>query len=233
MLPIVLLAGGLGTRIKKVTGNLPKSMVPVNGKPFIYWQLNLLRDSGYQDFVLCVSHGAEHLREYLGDGHKFGINVRYSYDGDRQLGTGGAILNATQLLGENFAVLYGDSYLPVDFKEIEIAFLKMKCKALMTVFKNSGEYGESNIEFSNGRILRYSKSQGNQLMEHIDYGLTYFSANAFSNHSIGSALDLSYIIEELVAKDEISGFEVFQRFYEVGSISGLEDFSELIQRSSL
>jgi NDP-sugar pyrophosphorylase family protein len=233
MLPIVILAGGLGTRIKEVTGDLPKSMVLVNGKPFLHWQLNLLRDSGYRDFVLCVSHGAERITEYLGDGCEFGINVRYSYDGSKQMGTGGAILNATPLLGENFAVLYGDSYLPINFKEIENAFLEKECKALMTVFKNSHDFGESNIEFSNGRILRYSKKNANESMEHIDYGLSYFNANVFSNLPIDTPIDLSDIIEELVTNDEISGFEVFQRFYEVGSISGLKDFSELMERSSL
>jgi MurNAc alpha-1-phosphate uridylyltransferase len=232
MLPIVILAGGLGTRIKEVTGDLPKSMVLVSGKPFLYWQLILLRDSGYRDFVLCVSHGAERITEYLGDGCEFGINVRYSYDGSKQIGTGGAILNAIPLLGENFAVLYGDSYLPINFKEIETAFLEKECKALMTVFKNSDKFGESNIEFSNGRILRYSKKTANESMEHIDYGLSYFNASVFSNLSIDTPIDLSYIIEELVTNDEISGFEVFQRFYEVGSISGLKDFSELMERSS-
>src|SRR5579864_4998250 len=171
MLPAAILAGGLGTRLRPVTETIPKALVEINGEPFLAHQLRLLRRSGLERVVLCVGYRGEQVRDFAGDGHTFGLEVEYSLDGPQLLGTAGAIRRALPLLGDNFFVLYGDSYLPCDYATIERTFQSSKMAALMTVFPNSDRWDTSNVEFSGGRIRAYDKVNRTAAMRHIDYGL--------------------------------------------------------------
>ena len=164
MLPIAILAGGLATRLGPIAKTIPKSLVKINGIPFINWQLNLLKKYGYKDFVLCLSHKSELIIDHVGNGSRFGININYSLDGNIQLGTGGAIKKALPLLGENFAVIYGDSYLPINYAEVESAFLNSKALGLMTVFRNTDKFDASNVEFLKNRIIEYKKGGSSSKM---------------------------------------------------------------------
>ena len=230
MLPIVILAGGLATRLGSISKKQPKSLIEINAKPFVDWQLELLIKNGYTDFVFCLSHLADLIQNHLGDGSKRGVKIQYSLDGEEQLGTGGAIIKALPLLGKSFAVIYGDSYLPIHFNKVEEFFLSKKLDALMTVYANKGKFDSSNISFVDGQILEYQKGSDEPHFQHIDYGLSYFNSSVFRQFPRAEKLDLTEIYRNLVIRKNLGGFEVSERFYEIGSISGINQLSAYLER---
>ena len=232
MLPIAILVGGFGTRLGSLTTKIPKCLIDIDGRPFIDWQLDLLIENGFSDFVFCVSYKSNLIQEHLGDGSDRGINIQYSFDGEIQLGTGGAIQKALPKLGDNFGVLYGDSFLPINYLELEQAFQNSKSMALMTVYKNQNQLDSSNVEFVKGKLVRYEKGTQNNRMQYIDYGLTLFRAAAFFPWTDQSSFDLSKVYYQLANAGQIDGFEVFERFYEIGSIQGIEDFSQYLRKAT-
>lgn len=222
-LPVAILAGGLATRLRPLTERIPKALVDVAGKPFIEHQLDLLRRHGVNRIVLCVGYLGDMVEAALGDGSRWGIDLRYAFDGETLLGTGGALRKALPLLGERFLVLYGDSYLDCDYRAVEAAFVASGKLGLMTVFRNADRWDRSNVVFTDGRIVRYDKRRPTPDMAYIDYGLGALRAKAFDAYPTETAIDLAAIYQGLLARDELAGFEVTQRFYEVGSPDGLEE----------
>lgn len=227
MLPIAILAGGYGTRLGKLGRNIPKSLVKVGKIPFIDLQLDLLERAGYRDVVMCVSQKAELLIEYLSRKSNRKLKITYSFDGTKQLGTGGSIKNALPILGSKFAVIYGDSYLPINFSLVENQFVKNKLNGLITVYKNDNMIVPSNIEISGGYVSKYSKVDRSQMM-YVDYGLTYWDARVFRSEALPDSFDLNEIYQDLIGRRELHYFEVSERFYEVGSIRGIEELTNLI-----
>lgn len=223
MPPVVILTGGLATRLYPVTLKIPKSLIEVAGKPFIFHQLALLKQQGVCKVVLCVGKFGEMIQDYVGDGHAWGLKVQYSYDGETLLGTGGAIKKAAPLLSEVFFVLYGDSYLDVDLKPILERFEYDGKLALMTVYHNKNKWDKSNILFRSGRVVKYDKKSPIHEMEHLDYGINIFRKSIFNDWPDGTPFDLSEVFAKLIEKDEMSGYEVFKRFYEIGSIQGIKE----------
>lgn len=223
MPPLALLAGGMATRLRPVTASIPKSMVEVAGEPFISHQLRLLAREEVTDIVICCGYLGDQIIDFVGDGARFGCRVRYSSDGDRPLGTGGALRRALPLLGERFMVMYGDSYLEVNFREVFDAFRRAGKPALMTVFRNVGRWDTSNVEFVNGAIRRYDKVNRNPAMLHIDYGLGVLDAGAMGAHPVDHAFDLADHYRDLVRRGLLAGYEVHRRFYEIGSPAGLAE----------
>src|ERR1700674_1259850 len=171
MPPIAILAGGLATRLAPITSSIPKAMVKVAGAPFIEHQLRLLVREGFRDIVICTGHLSDQIESFVGDGAHFGCSVVYSKDGAVPLGTGGALLRATPLLGQSFMVIYGYSYLDTSYARPWEAFLRSGLLALMTVHRNEGRWDTSNVEFSEGVIRRYDKVVRTSAMLYIDYGL--------------------------------------------------------------
>ena len=231
MLTIAILAGGFATRLGSLTDNTPKCMLEISGRPFVDWQLDLLVKNGYSDFVFCVSYKSDIVQEYLGDGSDRGINIQYSLDGETQLGTGGAIQKALPKLGKDFGVIYGDSYLPINYAAVEKNFLSSKCEALMTIYKNHNQFDASNVEFHDGKLIDYQKGSDNKNMHHIDYGITFFRQEAFHPWKDQSSFDLSIVCHQLAKNAQLAGFEVFERFYEIGSIQGIEEFSQYLWKA--
>ena len=156
-LPVAILAGGLATRLRPITEKIPKSLLPVAGRPFLAHQLELLRKNGIERVVLCVGYLGELIQQRFGDGAPFGVRLDYSSDADRLLGTGGAVRNALPLLGQKFFVLYGDSYLDCDYQAVIRSFQSSGKDGLMTVFRNAGQWDQSNVVFREGQIIRYDK----------------------------------------------------------------------------
>jgi NDP-sugar pyrophosphorylase family protein len=226
---VAILAGGLATRLRPITEKIPKSLAPVAGEPFLAHQLRLLHSRGVRRAVLCVGYLGEMIESEFGDGSAFGIELRYSFDGPRLLGTGGALRRALPALGDPFFVLYGDSYLPVDFSAAADAFRRSGKPALMTVFRNEGAWDTSNVWYESGRIIRYDKKERTPEMRHIDYGLGVYSAAAFESWSADEPFDLADLQRELVAKSALAGHEVFRRFYEMGSHAGLSELEALLR----
>jgi len=230
MLPVAILAGGLATRLRPITQTIPKSLVEVSGKPFVEWQLEYLHTQGVIHVVLCVGHLGEQIESVIGNGVRFGLEVDYSYDGKNLLGTGGALKKALPLLGEAFFVFYGDSYLPIDFSCVEGSFCKQNRPALMTVLKNESRWDKSNVFFRNGRLLEYNKQAPTAEMDHIDYGLGILSADILKNYPESQTFDLAEVYHGLSKEGQLAGYEVFERFYEIGSFDGLQQTEQFLTR---
>ena len=229
MQPVVILAGGLATRLYPQTLQVPKSLIEINGLPFIHHQLMLLKEKGVTQVILCVGHFGNMIEDYVGDGSRFGLQVRYSYDGDVLLGTGGAVKKATVFLPEEFMIQYGDSYLDADYKPIIQRFYKADLPVLMTVFRNRNAFDASNISMNDGTILKYDKKNRDRSMEYIDYGLIVIRRIVFDTYSTHKAFDLSLVLSRSVADGQVAAYEVQQRFFEIGSVEGIKETGDYIR----
>ena len=232
-LPVALLAGGLATRLRPITAKIPKLLVEVAGEPFFSHQLKLLKAAGLTRIVLCVGYLGEQIVDLYKDGSAYGVDIKYSFDGTKLLGTAGALIQAMPLLGDSFYVLYGDSYLPIDYRKIGDHFLASGKKGLMTVFENKGLYDSSNVWFQNGEIKVYDKKVKLPEMKHIDYGLGLFKASAFEGYSKTEVVDLAEVQKSLVSQKELCGYEMRERFYEIGSPEGLAELNTLLMRKEV
>ena len=223
MLPVAILAGGLATRLRPITETIPKALVDVAGQPFIFRQLKFLRGQGVQKVVLCIGYLGEMVQSLVGDGSQFGLDVTYSPDGPVLLGTGGALKQTLPLLGQNFFVLYGDSFLPIDFAPVEKAFFESGKTSLMTVLKNGDRWDKSNVAFSDGELLEYNKKNPKPNMAYIDYGLGVLHSSVLDSYPTKEAFDLAEVYHALSLQGQLAGYEVHDRFYEIGSHSGLNE----------
>lgn len=218
-----ILAGGLATRLRPVTETVPKSLIDVNGEPFIAHQLRLLRENQIERVVLCVGHLGEEIQKIIGGGARFGLEVEYSFDGPMLMGTAGALKSALHLLPDDFLVLYGDSYLDFDYQAAWQSFRASKKLSLMTVFANEGRWENSNVEYDGVSIISYDKQNATRLMRHVDYGLGIFKKRAFGCVPTGQPHDLAELYQDMLKQNQLAAFEVSNRFYEIGSVSGLQE----------
>jgi MurNAc alpha-1-phosphate uridylyltransferase len=223
MLPVAILAGGLATRLRPITQKIPKALIEVAGEPFVAHQLKYLRQQGITSVTLCIGYLGEMIQEFVGDGSHWGLKVSYSLDGPVLLGTGGALKQALPMLGERFFVLYGDSYLPINYANVQKAFIDSNQLGLMTVLKNENQWDRSNAQFELGNLIEYNKEVINSSMHHIDYGLGALQASVLGRYPDGESFDLSKVYNDLSTQQQLSGYEVFDRFYEIGSIQGIAD----------
>jgi N-acetyl-alpha-D-muramate 1-phosphate uridylyltransferase len=227
--PVAILAGGLATRLRPLTEKTPKALLSVAGEAFLVHQLRLLRSHGFRKIVLCVGHLGEMIEANLGDGSNLGIRIAYSFDGATLLGTGGALKRALPMLGERFLVIYGDSYMPIDYSAVLNAFVLSGKPALMTVLENEGRWDTSNVAFEAGKIRRYDKKLRTPEMRHIDYGVGVLNAAAFAPYRDDVPFDLADLYSRLVSEKQIAAYEVKQRFYEIGSPEGLAELDSLLR----
>ena len=230
-LPVAILAGGLATRLRPITSTIPKALVAIDGTPFAELQADLLAGQRVSRVVWLVGYRGEQIESTLGDGSRWAMQFEFQYDGPKLLGTGGAIKRALPRLGDAFFVMYGDSYLECDFQAVETAFRKSGRAALMSVFRNDGQFDASNIEFTDGQIVRYDKRTLTPAMHHIDYGLGAFTARAFETYPDGGAFDLATVYQDLLARGEVAAFEVDSRFYEIGSPEGAAETERHIRET--
>jgi NDP-sugar pyrophosphorylase family protein len=228
----VILAGGLATRLRPLTETIPKSLIDVNGEPFIAHQLRLLRENQIERVVLCVGYLGEEIREIIGDGARFDLQVEYSFDGPKLMGTAGALKCALPLLLDDFLVLYGDSYLDFDYQAAWRSFKASNKLCLMTVFANEGRWENSNVEYDGVRIISYDKQNPTRHMRFVDYGLGIFKKEAFDRVSTGEPYDLAQLYQDMLKQNQLAAFEVRNRFYEIGSVSGLQETRQYLTSRS-
>jgi N-acetyl-alpha-D-muramate 1-phosphate uridylyltransferase len=228
-LPVAILAGGLATRLQALTECTPKSLLPIAGRPFLFHQLELLQRQGVQRVVLCVGHLGEQIRAAAGDGRRFGLSIEYSSDADQLLGTGGALRRALDLLGEDFFVLNGDSYLPCSFAHLESAYFAARMPALMAILRNDNRWDRSNVFFEDGAPIEYDKHSQRPDMHYIDFGICVFSRGALSEYPDKTVIDLANICRDLSLRGQLAACEVSERFYEVGSLQGIADTEEFLR----
>jgi NDP-sugar pyrophosphorylase family protein len=227
-LPVVILAGGLATRLRPLTEEIPKALLEVAGRPFLEHQIELLKRNAISEVILCVGYLGEMIQQRYGEGGALGVRIRYSFDGPKLLGTGGAIKKALAFLPDAFFVLYGDSYLPVDYQAVAAAFHEAGKPALMTVYANSDAWDTSNVWLANAKIRLYSKREKLPEMRYIDYGLMICTKEIFEDSPSDVPFDLADTLERLSRKGELAGYEVHRRFFEIGSPSGLAELDQLL-----
>jgi len=228
----VILAGGLGTRMRDLDPSVPKALLPVAGQPFAHWQLSWLASQKI-DVVYSIGYKGNMIREYVGDGSRWGICVRYVEEADSLLGTGGAVRLAVDqgAVGERFFVLYGDAYLQISLASVDEHFRRYGHRALMTVFENQGRWGQSNVVFGEGMVVRYTKDclTPPTNMRHIDYGLSEVERRLIAECiPPGEPYDLSHFFARLSLEGRLAGYEVMERYYEVGSPEGLRETESFI-----
>lgn len=235
----VILAGGLATRMRPITEKIPKLLIPVEGKPFAYHQLQWLKKKGVTEVLLSIGYLGEQVRDYVGDGKKFGLKVAYVDEGTDLKGTAGALRLALDedKLHDNFLVTYGDSFLPVDYQDIFSQFLFCGKPALMTVFKNAGKWDTSNVWFENNKVVLYDKHgkqpENAQKLEYIDYGLSALTKEVIEERiPTKTKADLAALFYELSTEGQLAGYLVKERFYEIGSPQGLTDFTNYINHNA-
>lgn len=235
----VILAGGLGTRMRPRTETVPKSLLEVRGKPFVDHQLAWLASHGVRDVLLSVGHLGEQLEAHVGDGSRFGVSVRYVNEGSTLRGTAGALRLAAErgALADEFLLTYGDSYLPIDFGAVADAFLRSGKPALMTVFHNEGRWDTSNVVFdaATATIALYDKSRTRRPpadYRYIDYGLSALRREVIERDvPPGIKFDLADVFRPLSEQHQLAGYLVRERFYEIGSPEGLADLEALLERA--
>ncbi|MDR2443871.1 MAG: NTP transferase domain-containing protein [Deltaproteobacteria bacterium] len=228
-MPIAILAGGLGTRLGALCHDTPKALIEVAGAPFIHHQLRLLKKNDFSEVVILAGYLGELIANSLGDGSAFGLKISYSFDWPVLLGTGGSLVKALPLLSDNFMIIYGDSYLDIDYKAVSQAFYDSKKKALMTIFFNDNNYDKSNVLFTNNMLELYDKKYPTPNMKHVDYGLGVVSSSIFSG--LSGNFDLADIYSKLSREGQLAGFLVRERFYEIGSLSGLAELESFLSQN--
>ena len=233
LFPVAILAGGLATRLRPITETIPKALIDIQGEPFIAHQLRLLSARGIQRAVICAGYLGEKIQDAVGTGSRFGLQVEFSFDGPRLLGTAGAIKKAIHLLGDYFFVLYGDSYLPCNYREVQKAFAESGRLALMALFHNDGRWDKSNVEFREGNIFVYDKKRQTPGMHHIDYGLGVFRGTCFDSIPDDQSSDLAALYQHLLQQGELAACEVRERFYEIGSFWGIEELRRYVAEQHL
>lgn len=224
---VVILAGGIATRLRPLTETVPKSMLRVSGKPFLEHQISLLRSHGVTDIVLCVGHLAHLITDYFEDGSRFGVRLVYSQEGEPLLGTGGAVRNAAPLLREDFAVMYGDSYLMIDYADLFHTFRESGLPATMVVYRNEDRWDRSNVVIDGGKVAFYSKSERPANTFYIDAGVSAFRKDTLRLLPPENPAGLDRLLHDLTVLQLLGAYESRQRFYEIGSFSGLQELQQV------
>jgi NDP-sugar pyrophosphorylase family protein len=222
-IPVALLAGGLATRLGHLTRERPKALIEVAGRPFIEHQLELFRRNGIRRVVLCLGHLGEQVRAHLGTGRALGMDLDYTLDGPRLLGTGGALRRALPLLGDRCWVIYGDSYLEMNYHAVLAQFRSGHQPALMTVLRNQDQWDQSNVAFRDRKVTFYSKRVRSADTSYVDYGATLVCKEVIQRLPPDEPCDLADLYSDLAQRGEMAGYEVKGRFYEIGSPAGLAD----------
>ncbi|HSY24022.1 MAG TPA: sugar phosphate nucleotidyltransferase [Polyangiaceae bacterium] len=229
----VVLAGGLATRMHPSTLTVPKSMLPVAGRPFVDWQLERLAACGIREVVMCIAFLGDQIEAHVKDGARYGLSVQWSHEGPNLLGTGGALRAALPLLGPAFLVTYGDSYLPFDYAgPLRMLESHDDADGVMSVFKNDGQWDASNVAIDGAWVRRYEKGASDPSLDHIDYGANAFRRSVIAATPEGEAFGLDRVQHDLAQRMRLRAYVAHERFYEVGSPSGLAELDRLLRTSA-
>lgn len=225
----VILAGGLGTRLLPITRTVPKAMIPVCGRPFLEYQLALLKDHGVTDIILCIGHLGEILASHFGDGSRLGLSIRYGREDKGLLGTAGALRNVEHLVSDQFFVTYGDGYLVLNYQHAMTYFRQQGRLGLMVVYKNRNRYDRSNVVVTGRYVSAYDKHRALPGMEYIDFGVSILRREALRLVPPGLAVPLEELYSRLIPRQQLLAYRAWRRFYEIGSPRGLSEFDARVR----
>ncbi len=232
----LILAGGLGTRLYPATHTIPKALTPVAGRPFAHWQLEWLASHHVSRVVFSIGHLGDMIRAEIGDGSAWGVEVTYVDEGKELIGTGGALRLAVECgaMDDAFFVLYGDSFLSIDLGAVARDFTARAPDALMTVYRNQGRWEQSNAVLARGMVTRYEKGLTDPPpeMQFVDYGLSVWRDRVVLDVvEPGTPRDMADALTTLSRAGRLAGFEASQRFFEIGTPSGLADLERHLASS--
>jgi len=228
---IVIFCGGLATRLGELAKEIPKSMIDIDGKPFLEHQIDNLKKQGVKDIILCVGHLSEKIIDYFGDGSKFGVKIKYSPDGEKPLGPIGALKKAEALLDDLFFIMYGDSYVSVDFDKIYNFFMKHDKPACMVVYKNYDKYDKSNLIVKENLVVGYGDKNKSVDMIFIDYGTSLLTKKTLEKVPSNKLYSTGEFFDDLIGKNELLAFEATKRFYHIGNLEALEELRAYITQT--
>lgn len=222
------MAGGLGTRLRPLTNRAPKAMIPVNGRPFLEYEVDLLKRNKISDLVLCLGYLGEQVEEHFGDGKKFGVRIRYSHDGRELLGPIGGLKMAEPLLEGEFFVTYGDAYLRMDYAGMMATLRRSRKLAAMAVYKNEGRFGRSDVVAEDGLVTAYDKKRTLPKMVWVNFGVSAVKKDALAGVEAGTFCDEETFYGSLIRKKQLVAYATFERFYEIGSERSLAEFRDFV-----
>ena len=222
---MVILCGGLATRLGDIAKDIPKSMINIDGKPFLEYQIENLKKSSIKDIVLCVGHLSEKIEDYFLDGRRFGVNIKYSHDSDKLLGPIGAVKKAECLLDDVFFIMYGDTYLSVDYQKVYTFFSQNDKQGLMVVYKNNNKFDKSNISIENNMVTGYGENDA----IYIDYGTSLLRKESLDIVPRNQMYSTGEFFSNLIKKNELLALEIKERFYHIGNPEALEEFKNFIR----
>lgn len=237
--PVLIPAGGLAKRLKEQAKDTPKSLIDVSGEPFLYHQLKLLKREGATRVVLLTGHLGDKIKEFIATAGDFQMEITCVDDGEKALGTGGCIQKALKEAGDEFAVMYGDSYLDISMGPVYQAFKASGLPGLMTVLENNphnnNQWEVSNVEFDRetGRVMAYDKKKPIETMHHIDFGLSFFEKSAFAGFKKRKSFDLGLVFQDLARAGKLAGFEVHRRFYDLNTPERLIETRAYLSQNKL
>lgn len=214
--------------MRPMTERMPKSLIRIKGRPFLEYQLEFLKEGGVSNIVLCVGYLGRQIEEHFGDGSKFGVDIKYSYEHGQLLGTAGALKQAYALLDDEFFTLYGDSYIFLDFGKAMEYFRDQGKLGMMAVFRNFDEYGESNTVVRGKMVSGFSKEEKTYDTVYIEYGVNVLKKEALDLVPLHQPYVLDGLFRDLIEKDELLAYEVERRFYQIGSPKGLVEFMQFL-----
>jgi len=237
-IPVLILAGGLGTRLRSVVADKPKALAPIMGKPFLEIQIELLKDQGAKHFVLCVGHLSQQIAETFGDGSRFGVRIDYSEEKDQLRGTAGAIKLAQSFIKDRALVLNGDTYLDFEHNELvarHLAEIKFGAKATCTLarLENGSRFGTVILDEHDHYIAGFLEKNSN------NHGPAWLNAGAYMlERSFVEAIAADKVISleketfpNLIARGgKIAATLSSRPFYDIGTPEDYKGFSDLYQR---
>ena len=229
-IPVIILCGGLASRLGDLTRATPKSLVEVKGRPFIDWQLEQLKKQGIVEIILCVGHLQDQIISHVGDGKKYGLEISYSSDKDLQLGTGGALKGAMEQVSNDFIVTYGDSFLPTNFQKISEFYFANNRAPLVAVCKQQYSWEKPNVRWLNDRKIIYDKFDEKTSMDYIDYGISILNKNLLSEYTVNIPFDLANLFNELSVSGNLFGININDPYFEVGSVKGINSFNSFLEK---
>jgi NDP-sugar pyrophosphorylase family protein len=230
---MVILCGGLATRLGHHVKAIPKSMIPIEGKPFLEYQIENLKNHSIKDIILCIGHLWDKIENYFGDGSNFGVNIKYNHDGKKLLGPIGAVKNAEHMLDDIFFIMYGDSYLFVNFNRVQSSFIKYDKPGMMVVYKNNNKYDKSNLLVEGNMVVGHKEKHKIKEMNYIDYGTSILRKDVLELVPKNTYYSTETFFSNLIDKRQLLAFEVKERFYHIGNPDALKEFNEYIKNNKL
>jgi len=230
----VILAGGLGTRFRPLTLKTPKPMILVMGKPYLEYQLKFLKSYDITNILLCVGYLGEKIKNHFGNGQSRNMSINYSFE-DKPLGTGGALKNAENYLEDCFYLIYGDSFLPVNYSLLEERILEVDKAILMVLYDNCVDTSvPNNVSLDRrGIVTKYKKETANSLLQYVDAGVLALKREVLDSIPSGRQVSLEQdILPEFIDRQECAGFVTRERFYDIGTQERLEHFESYLMKQT-